>query len=124
MLGRSVLFVDDSALARATATRLFAERGIVVTVAATTREAAEVDPTSIAAALLDIELDDGLGTDLAERLRTSAPRLPIAFLTAGNQEPVLDAARSFGPVFLKSSEVEDAVSWIAGLVDAANGGHG
>jgi len=112
----SVLFVDDSAVARALASRLFAERGIAVTVAASSREAAAIDPASLSAALLDIELDDGLGTELAERLRSTSPALPIAFLTAGNRQAILELARSFGPVFLKSSGVEDAVSWVARLV--------
>lgn len=108
-----ILFVDDSAVARFLIARLLAERGLTVTALASSEEAARVDPQAFAAALLDIELGDGFGTEVAARLRAGAPELPIAFLTAGGPAVHLDAARQLGPVFSKSSGVEDAVRWIA-----------
>jgi len=108
-----ILFVDDSPVARAAATRLLAARGLSVTALASSAEAKGVDPSEFSAALLDIELGDGLGTEIAERLRQAAPALPIAFLTAGGPAKVLDLARRIGPVFSKTSGVEDAVRWIA-----------
>ena len=108
-----VLFVDDSAVARARATKLLRELGLEVTVFGSTREAEGVDPTTFAAALLDLELGDGLGTELARVLRAREPGLPIAFLTSSNERPALDEAQRFGPVFSKSNEVEDAVRWVA-----------
>src|SRR4029079_2857881 len=74
-----VLFVDDSALARAAAVRLLGERGLEVTALGSGAEAASVDPPAFSAALLDVELGDALGTEIAERLRRAAPALPIAF---------------------------------------------
>jgi CheY-like chemotaxis protein len=106
-----VLFVDDSAVARAVAERLFGERGVPVTTVASSREAARIDPASLGAALLDLELGDGLGTDLARLLRDGSPRLPIAFLTGAERAPLLDEARALGPVFMKTSEVEEAIRW-------------
>jgi CheY-like chemotaxis protein len=108
-----VLFVDDSAVARAAATKLLRERGVDATVLGSTREAEGVDASTFAAALLDLELGDGLGTELARALRAREPGLPIAFLTSSEQRPALDEAQRFGPVFSKSSEVEAAVQWLA-----------
>jgi DNA-binding response OmpR family regulator len=112
-MGSPVLYVDDSALARACAARMLAERGVAVTMLASTEEAAAVDPAGFAAALLDIELGDGLGTDLAARLRVAAPGLPVAFLTAGGPEEALAEAHRIGPVFSKLGGLEDAIGWLA-----------
>ena len=108
-----MLYVDDSSLARALAARMLAERGVGVTVLASTREASAVDPGGFAAALLDLELGDGLGTELAVRLRAAAPDLPIAFLTAGGPGEALAEAGRLGPVFSKLGGLEDAIGWLA-----------
>jgi CheY-like chemotaxis protein len=113
-----VLFVDDSAVARARATKLLRELGLDVTALASTREAEGVDPSAFAAALLDLELGDGLGTELARALRAREPGLPIAFLTASEEQAHRDEAQRFGPVFSKSSEVEAAVRWLAATATA------
>ncbi len=107
-----ILFVDDSALARLAVTRRLVERGLEVVTLASATEAAAICGSDFAAALLDIELGDGFGPDLAARLREGAPALPIAFLTAGGPSGTLDAAARLGPVFSKTSEVEDAVRWV------------
>jgi CheY-like chemotaxis protein len=109
----SILFVDDSAVARVATTRLLGARGLNVTALGSNAEASVIDPNAFSAALLDIELGDGLGTDVAERLRKVAPGIPIAFLTGGGAPLVLDMAQRFGPVFSKTSGFEDAISWIA-----------
>jgi DNA-binding response OmpR family regulator len=109
---RAVLFVDDSALARARVVRALGEHGFAVTALGSTREAEHLDPNAFAAALLDIELDDGFGPDLAERLRSAAPGLPIAFLTGGGPEQVIDQAKAIGPVFSKTSDVDEAFGWV------------
>jgi CheY-like chemotaxis protein len=111
-MARPILFVDDSAVARAATVRRLGEQGLAVTALGSRREAERVDPTGFAAALLDIELGDGFGPDLAARLRLAAPSLPIAFLTGGGPAGVLDAARAFGPVFEKSAGVDAAVGWV------------
>ena len=115
---RSILFVDDSAVARAATTQRLAGRGLQVTALGSSREAEHVDPTGFAAALLDIDLGDGFGPDVAARLRLGSPALPIAFLTGGGPRHDLDAALSFGPVFSKTEGVDEAIGWllsIAGL---------
>jgi DNA-binding response OmpR family regulator len=109
---RPILFVDDSALVREATTRRLARRGVPVTALASLAEAHTVDPTRYAAALLDIDLGDGFGTDVAACLRRASPALPIAFLSGGGPPPILEAARAFGPVFSKLAEVDEAIGWV------------
>ncbi len=111
-MGRSVLFVDDSSFARATTHARLSELGIGVTVLASAREAAELEGSRFCAALLDLELDDGLGTDIATRLRESDPAIPIAFLTAGGDKGTVEAAQALGPVFSKVGGVDEAIRWV------------
>ncbi len=111
-MSRPVLFVDDSPFARAATAQRLGERGLEVTVLASGREAAAIDATAFGAALLDLELDDELGTEVARRLRDAAPELPIAFLTSARPGPALDAAEALGPVFSKTAGVEEAVRWV------------
>jgi DNA-binding response OmpR family regulator len=111
-----VLFVDDSPLARAKTGKLIVEKGIDVTVCSSLEEAKKVDTSSISAALLDLEIGDATGADLAGALRTTQPALPIAFLTATSSGDLYERARAFGPVFDKLSELEKAIGWLLTLV--------
>jgi CheY-like chemotaxis protein len=121
-----ILLVDDSALVRTATTRRLAERGLQVTALGSSREASIIDPTRFAAALLDIDLGDGFGPDVAAYLRVAAPGLPIAFLTAREEggtptagdgaDVVLDAARAFGPIFCKVAGVDEAIGWLLAVV--------
>jgi len=107
-----VLCVDDSPLVRVRAARMLDDHGLRVTALGSLTETRGVDASTFAAALLDLELGDGLGTDLAEHLRRAAPALPIAFLTAGGPTPLVEEARRMGPVFSKTGDVEAAIAWI------------
>ena len=107
-----VLFVDDSAVARAAATKRLRELGLDVTVLGGAREAAAVDPTAFVAALLDLELGDGLGTDVASHLRKGQGGLPIAFFTSTRTPEVIAVAKQFGPVFAKPAELDQAIDWV------------
>jgi CheY-like chemotaxis protein len=111
-----VLFVDDSPLVRAATSRLLGARGLRVTALSSSAEAEDVDARSFRAALLDLELGDGLGTHVAARLRSAAPALPIAFLTGGGAPPALDEARRLGPVFSKTGDFEAAIEWVLAAV--------
>jgi two-component system, chemotaxis family, sensor kinase CheA len=109
---RPILFVDDSAVARVAVKRRLVALGLEVVIFGSAAEASGADGGAFSAALLDIELGDGYGPDLAARLREGAPGLPIAFLTAGGPAEILAAAALLGPVFSKTSELDDAVRWI------------
>jgi len=110
---RSILFVDDSSVARVSAARRFEERGLPVT-SVGWLEAERLSPGHFAAALLGL-LPDGSGIDLAARLRLGAPSLPIAFVAGEVAASQLEAARAYGPVFEKTA-VDDAVTWIVNKV--------
>jgi CheY-like chemotaxis protein len=118
-MSHHILLVDDSAVARAAAMRLLQARGLDVTALASSREADGIDAGRFAAALLDLELGDGVGTEVARRLLGAAGSLPIAFLTAGGPARLLDEARRLGPVFSKTGGVEEAIAWIADAVEPA-----
>lgn len=110
-----VLFLDDSPIARARTSRLITERGIDVEVCANQAEAEAVDPATLHAALLDLEVGEERGTDVAETLRRASPELPIAFLTAATDGQLVATARAFGPVFDKLSELDAAMRWLTTL---------
>lgn len=111
MMARSILFVDDSPLARAVAERALGAQGLDVHALGSTSEAEAIDPSQLSAAILDLELGDGNGADLAARLRAVAPDLPIAFLTAAPSSRLVESAARFGPVFSKGNEVDEAMRW-------------
>lgn len=110
-----VLFVDDSTLVRTAAERLLRARGISCEAMCSLGDvfrASAGDLSEFRAALLDIELDDGHGTDAAAYLRHKFPELPIAFLTGGAAAEELARATAFGPIFDKAAVV-DAIEWAA-----------
>lgn len=107
-----VLVADDSAVARLTVTRALRAAGFDVVEHASVTSSADVDPASVACALLDLELDDGNGTDIAARLREARPELPIAFFSSARTGDALAHARTFGPVFEKPAQLDDAVAWV------------
>ncbi len=107
-----MLLADDSAVVRLALARALRGAGFVVLEHASVEETAAVDPSEIACALLDLELEDGIGTDIAGRLRTARPELPIAFFSSAPGPELLARARAFGPVFAKPEELEAAVAWV------------
>ncbi len=117
-MARSILFVDDSPLAREIAERALGAQGLDVHALGSTSEAEAIDPSQLSAAILDLELGDGSGAELAERLRAIAPDLPIAFLTAAPSSLLVENAARFGPVFSKGNGVDDAMRW---AVERVNG---
>jgi CheY-like chemotaxis protein len=108
----AVLFVDDSPAARAMAERRLRAAGLRVTALGSKQEATTVDTAHFRVALLDLELGDGLGTELAAHLRQSAPALPIAFLTASPHGSLRGEAARFGPVFCKGTQLDEALRWV------------
>jgi DNA-binding response OmpR family regulator len=109
-----VLVVDDSRVARATVGARLAEVGVGVRDANGCAEAASVDLDHVDAALLDLELGDGTGVDVARALRATHAALPIAFLTSAPASRLAVEARELGPVFEKGPELNDAVAWALG----------
>lgn len=65
-----------------------------------------------ACALLDLDLGDGNGVEVAELLRVHQPTLPVAFFSGGAASPVVERARGIGPIFRKPDELEQAIVWV------------
>ncbi|HEX3770461.1 MAG TPA: response regulator [Polyangiaceae bacterium] len=106
-----VLLVDDSAVARRLLARRLEADGFRVCEAPSMAAARKVDVSSLGCAILDLELTDGDGTDLARSLRELRPALPIAFFTGGSAPSLVEGARSRGPVFLKP-DLAPLLAWV------------
>ena len=106
----SVLLVDDSPVARLSIERRLTAEGVTVVSAGTAADARAADLSAVECIIVDIELPDGSGCELADDLLASK-RLPVAFFTSGAAEDVLERARARGPVFWKPG-LEDLVAWV------------
>jgi len=72
-----------------------------------------VSPAALACAIIDIDLPDGSGVDLASYLRKQRPTLPVAFFTAGAAAAGIKEAQTHGPVFTKP-DVDAVMAWVLG----------
>jgi CheY-like chemotaxis protein len=113
MTPRPALVADDTAVARAAVVRALKARGTPYVEASSAAAAKGVDPQTIACALLDLDLGDGTGVEVAAALLAARPDLPIAFFSAGAANDVVDAARALGQVFKKPEDLGAAVAWVA-----------
>src|SRR5438045_2064199 len=107
-----VLIADDSAVARVSVARRVRAVGLDVLERDSAASATAVDPSTIACALLDLDLGDGYGTDVAATLRKTKESLPIAFFTSEKTGDAIERATSFGPVFAKPDDLDAAVAWV------------
>jgi CheY-like chemotaxis protein len=109
---RKILVVDDSPVARVTLRKRIEAQGMSVETKESVADCGAVDGRAYDAALLDFDLGDGTGADVAIRLRESSPDIPIAFFTASEDGPAVDSLRALGPVFRKP-ELDLAVDWVS-----------
>jgi DNA-binding response OmpR family regulator len=109
----SVLLVDDSAVARLTVARRLRAEGFEVIEQASATGTKSGTVAEIACALLDLDLGDGDGTDVARALLAQRAELPIAFFSAAASADVIEQARKLGHVFTKPGQLEAAVAWVA-----------
>jgi DNA-binding response OmpR family regulator len=110
---RTVLIADDSAVARLTIARRVRAAGFDVVEHDSVASARTVDPSTLACALLDFDLGDGKGPEIAAELRKASATLPIAFFTSETTASIESDTSSFGPVFAKPAELDQALDWIA-----------
>lgn len=96
---RVLLVEDDPAVARGLA-RLLMARGLSVDVA-TSCAAARALPGPFDLAILDLELPDGLGVDLARALVLRSKVCALMFYTGASYQPLLRRAAELGPVIPK-----------------------
>ncbi|MGA7124486.1 MAG: response regulator [Polyangiaceae bacterium] len=107
---RTVLLVDDSAVARRAVTKRLESEGFRVEEESSLAAAKTADVRGLTCAILDVELADGTGIDLAAVMRGKLGSLPIAFFTAGAAPALLERAHSLGPVFRKP-HLDELVAW-------------
>jgi CheY-like chemotaxis protein len=86
--------------------------GLVVHAGGSAADSRSVTVRVFACALLDLDLGDGDGVDVAELLRVHQPDLPVAFFSGGASATVLRRAQALGPVFHKPDELDLAVAWV------------
>ncbi|WP_420382096.1 response regulator [Novosphingobium sp.] len=114
----TVLIVDDSRLARFVVTKALAtlQPDWHKIEASGSAEALELLKTATAdVALIDFNMPDKDGLELASELRVSRPNMPIAILTANIQDEIVSRARQIGAAFVaKPITVESLEGFIAG----------
>ena len=96
---RVLLVEDDPAVARGLA-RLLMARGLSVEIALSC-SAARAMPGRFDLAILDIELPDGLGVDLAQVLVLKSKICALMFYTGATYQPLLRRAAQLAPVVPK-----------------------
>ena len=96
---RVLLVEDDPTVARGLG-RLLMARGLSVDVALSCA-AARAMPGRYDLAILDIELPDGLGVDLAQALVLKSKICALMFYTGATYQPLLRRAAQLGPVIPK-----------------------
>lgn len=105
----TVLVADDSPVARYTLLRELRKQGIEAACVGSAAEALSFE-RDVTCAILDLELGDALGTEVAVRLREKRPDVPIAFFTSCSETAF---AETFGPVFSKPTDLAEAVAWVS-----------
>ena len=108
-----VLLADDSAVVRLALARRFRLAGHEVVEAANVAEACVVDPHTVDVAVLDFDLGDGWGDQIAARLRAGHANLPIAFFTSTDAGETEERLRPYGPTFAKPGDTDALVAWVA-----------
>ena len=99
----TVLVVDDSKLARIVATKALAELQPDWTrvEAGSAAQALEImSTTHVDVALIDFNMTEKDGLELAAELRETHPDLPIAIITANIQDEVVARARALDAAFV------------------------
>jgi CheY-like chemotaxis protein len=99
----NILIVDDSKLARIVAGKAIAElqpewQKVEASSAAHGLESFRTQPIDVA--LIDFNMPEKDGLQLAEELRALHPDLPIAIITANIQDEVIARARAVGATFV------------------------
>lgn len=113
---RALIVEDDPVVARSIARRLLRE-GYTVSLAQSCR-AARAAGKDFRVAVLDLDLPDGNGADLADHLLRHGAVQSIVFYTGTLDNLQRERAGSFGSVFDKSSDLEDIVAALEPLPTA------
>lgn len=108
----TVLIVDDSKLARIVASRALAElqpdwQKVEAGSAAQALEIIEAQVPDVA--LIDFNMAEKDGLELASELRALHPDMPIAIITANIQDEIITRAREIGAAFVPKPVSSDGL---------------
>lgn len=108
----TVLIVDDSKLARIVAGKALAElqpNWQKIEAGSAAEALALIDTQPFEVALIDFNMAEKDGLQLAEELREMRPELPIAIITANIQDEIIARARSIGATFVSKPVTPDGL---------------
>jgi two-component system response regulator RegA len=107
-----IYIADDSDVVRRTVRRRLEAAGLRVHAGGSAADSRNVTIRGFACALLDLDLGDGDGVDVAELLRVHQPDLPVAFFSGGASPAIVARATALGPIFHKPDDLDAAVAWV------------
>ncbi len=110
-----LLLADDSQYVRVRMGGLLRQHGFDTAAVGSVAEALAFDCTTVVAAILDVELGEESGVELARRVRQNHPGLPVAFLTSNPQAAQSQDAETLGPIFEKDWELAPLLAWLRAL---------
>jgi len=113
-MSSELAYLDDSVVALRQVRKTLSNQGILIECYTDADEllARDSGPT-LRAVLLDVDLGGSVdGPAVAAQLRAKQPTLEIAFFTAVDAKTRADELRALGPVFDKTSQLEEAVAWL------------
>ena len=108
----TVLIVDDSKLARIVAGKALAHlqpEWHRVEAASAAQALAELEANAPDIALIDFNMSEKDGLELAGELRLLRPHMPIAIITANIQDEIVSRARDIGAAFVAKPVTADAL---------------
>ena len=109
----NILVVDDSKLARmvmASALRRLRPEWTLVETASANEALAAVSAGKIDIALVDFNMPDIDGLELAARIQKSHPGMPVAVVSANIQDEIIGRARELNAGFIPKPLTDDALA--------------
>ena len=114
-LAQRLLVVEDDVTVARALSRTLARRGFSVAIARSCSAARSLAQT-FDFAILDLDLPDGNGVDLARSLTDGAQVPSVLFFTGSRDPALLARARAIGPVLMKASGALAVLSLLAQLM--------
>ena len=114
-MDRSILVVEDDAQIRNGLAALLRIRRHRAIPAANLAEAAlQLDAATPTHLLLDLNLPDGVGTEILRRVRSQALPVRVAIVTGSDDDALMDEARALGvdAVFMKPPDWDKLLEWV------------
>ncbi|HEX8524656.1 MAG TPA: response regulator [Tepidisphaeraceae bacterium] len=112
----SVLVVEDDPSIRSGLMALLQMRGHSVATAGSVAEAAsQLDADTPTHLVLDLNLPDGPGTEILQRIRIASLSVRVALVTGASDTSLMNEARTLGvdAVFIKPPDWDELLDWVS-----------